>query len=183
MKLLVFIAFSASLLMSCKKDEKKPTSTSTPTPTTQEGHADITLTMPTGEVYQINGPCGWATALGTNYIGANHSSNNLKTFSTYFNISELPSQTTSYTLVEDGSDTDPTHITMNITEINGDTLTTWNSKTTSGTLTMVVNGNEITVNLAGITLYPQTDSGFFINGNVGAFANNGALTGTLTFYK
>lgn len=182
MKFLVFITLSAVLLMSCKKDEKKPTSTTT-TPTTEEGHADITLTMPTGEVYQLNGPCGWATVSGTNYIGANHASNNLRTFSTFFNISELPSQTTSYTLVEDGSDTDPTHITMNITEISGDTITGWHSNTTSGTLTMVVNGNEITVNLAGITLYPQTNSGFFTNGNVGAFANSGALTGTLTFYK
>jgi hypothetical protein len=182
MKFLVFIALSASMLMSCKKDEKKPT-TPTPTPATEEGHADITLTMPAGEVYQLNGPCGWATAGGTNYIGANHASNNLKTFSAFFNISELPSQTTSYTLVGDGSDTDPAHITMNITEINGDTLTEWHSETNSGTLTMVVNGNEITVNLAGITLYPETNPGFFTSGNVGAFANNGALTGTLTFYK
>jgi hypothetical protein len=182
MKFLVFIALSASMLMSCKKDEKKPVSSTTP-PVTEEGSADITLTMPTGEVYQLNGPCGWATAAGTNYIGANHSSNNLRTFSAFFNISELPSQTTSYTLVEDGSDTDPTHITMNITEINGDTLTEWHSQTTSGTLTMVVTGNEINVNLSGITLYPQTNPGFFTSGNVGAFANSGALTGTLTFYK
>jgi hypothetical protein len=182
MKFLVFLALSASLLISCKKDEKKPTS-ATPTPTTEEGHADIALTMPNGEVFQLNGPCGWAVAGGVNYIGANHSSNNLRAFSTNFNITELPSQTTSYILVDDESDTDPTHITMSITEINGDTLTSWSSKTTSGTLTMVVNGNKITVNLAGISLYPQTNSGFFINGNVGAFANDGALTGTLTFYK
>jgi len=181
MKFLVFITLSAVLLMSCKKDEKKPTPS--PTPATQEGHADITLTMPGGEVYQLSGPCGWANAMGTNYIGANHATNNLKTFSTYFNITELPSQTTSYTLVEDGSDTDPTHITMNITEINGNTLTQWHSTTTSGTLTLVVNGNHVTVDLAGITLYPQTDGGAFTSGNVGAYANSGALSGTLTFYK
>ena len=182
MKFLVFIALSATLMMSCKKDEKKPGSP-TPPPVAEEGQADITLTMPAGEVYQLNGPCGWASAAGTNYIGANHASNNLKTFSSYFNISELPAQTTSYTLVEDGTDTDPTHITMNITEINGDTLTAWHSKTTSGTLTLVVNGNVVTANLAGITLYPETNPGFFTSGNVGAFSNNGALSGTLTFYK
>lgn len=183
MKFLVFTALSAFMLMSCKKDEKKPTPNPTPTPVTEEGHADITLTMPAGEVYQLSGPCGWATAAGTNYIGANHASNNLKTFSSYFNISELPAQTTTYTLVEDGTDTDPSHITMNITEINGNTLTEWHSTTTSGTLTLVVNGNQVTANLAGITLYPETNHGFFTSGNVGAFANEGALTGTLTFYK
>ena len=144
--------------------------------------ADITLTAG-GQEFKVVGPCGWAVAGGANYIGANHAANSLRTFSAFFNITTLPTVTTTYTLVESSTDTNPNHINMNISEIAGSTLTEWSSKDTSGTLTLMVNGNTVTANLAGITLYPQTTSGVFTNGNVGAFANNGALTGTLIFYR
>lgn len=146
------------------------------------GEANIILTAG-GEEFKVAGPCGWSVIGGVNYIGANQSDNQLRTFSSYFNISELPNVTTTYTLVEDDSDTDSAHITMNISEISGGKLTEWNSKDTSGKLTLVVEGKKITANLAGITLFPQTNSGAFTNGNTGAFANNGTLTGTLIFYK
>lgn len=167
-------------VISCDKDDDN-NSTTNP----GEGIANITLTAG-GEEFKINGPCGFASAAGTNYIGANQEGNNLRTFSSYFNITELPSTTTTYTLVDDELDENPLHITMNITELSGpnsSTLTEWSSTDTSGTLTLVVSGNKITADLAGITLAPGAGSPIFNNGNVGAFANNGTLTGTLTFYK
>lgn len=174
MKFLVFIALSASMLMSCKKDEKKPTPN--PTPATEEGSANITLTLTNGQVYQLSGPCGWSVAGGSNYIGANQSSNNLKTFSTFFNISELPAQTTTYQLVDDPSDTDPTHIWMNITELVGSSWIEWTSNDASGNLTLVVQGNKVTVDLAGVTL----ENG---SSNASPYDANGTLSGTLTLYK
>ncbi|MES2748498.1 MAG: hypothetical protein V4648_08960 [Bacteroidota bacterium] len=147
------------------------------------GSADITLTAG-GQQFKVVGPCGWAVAGGANYIGANHNTNSQRVFSSYFNISTLPTVTTTYTLKEyDVNDNNPTHITMNMSEIAGSTLTEWSSKDSSGTLTLVVNGNTVTANLAGITLYPQTSGGVFTNGNTGAFANNGTMSGTLTFYR
>lgn len=160
--------------MSCKKDEKKPTSTTTPP--TEEGSANITLTLTNGQLFQLSGPCGWAVAGGANYIGANHSSNSLKTFSTYFNIPELPSQTTTYTLVDDQFDTDPTHITMNITEIIGSSWIEWTSTDVSGSLTLVVQGNKVTADLSGITLEGGSS-------NASPYNANGTLSGTLTLYK
>lgn len=172
------IAFFGLLTVSC--DSGNDDTALIPIPAA--GSADITLTAG-GQQFKVIGPCGWAVAGGANYIGANHQGNNLKTFAAFFNISQLPTVTTTYTLVEDETDTNPTHITMNISEISGSTLTGWNSKNTSGSLTLVVNGNTVTANLSGITLYPETNHGFYTNGNTGAFANNGALSGTLTFYR
>jgi hypothetical protein len=160
--------------MACKKDDKK--SVSSPTPATEEGSADITLTLTNGQVFQLSGPCGWAVAGGSNYIGVNHSSNSLKTFSTFFNISELPSQTTSYILVDDMFDTDPTHIYMNITEIIGSSWIEWTSSDVSGHLTLVVQGNKVTADLSGIVL----ESG---SSNASPYNAGGTLSGTLTFYK
>lgn len=178
---ILFLACT-TLLTACDKEEKNPTPSGTPSPTQQDGVADITLTAG-GEEFKLTGPCGWASAGGTHYIGANHATNSQRVFAANFNIDVLPSVTTTYTLVQDYLDTDPTHITMNITEIAGDTLTEWSSSDSSGSLTLVVEGNKVSVNLAGITLTAQTNSGFFVNGNVGNFANDGSLTGTLVFYK
>jgi len=179
-----FLIIILSILsISCDNgDSEDNGDTNNSTQTPSAGTANIILTAG-GQEFKIAGPCGWASVAGTNYIGANQADNNLRTFSSFFNIKQLPAITSTYTLVGDSSDTDPTHITMNITEISGKTLTEWSSKNTSGKLTLVVDGNKVTANLAGITLYPQTNSGFYTNGNVGAFANNGALTGTLTFYR
>ncbi|REG92914.1 hypothetical protein [Flavobacterium aquicola] len=178
-----FLIIMLSILsISCDKGDSDDNDNNNSGQTPSAGTAAIILTAG-GQEFKIAGPCGWANAAGANYIGANQSDNNLRTFSSYFNITQLPEKTTTYTLVEDSSDTDPAHITMNITEISGTTLIEWSSKNTSGNLTLVVDGNKITADLAGITLYPQTDSGFFTNGNTGNFANNGVLTGTLTFYR
>lgn len=180
-KLILVLLFITLFTISCNSDSNDDTSTGTET-TNSVGEANIVLTAG-GQEFILKGPCGWASAVGVNYIGANHGDNNLRTFYSYFNIKQLPTVTTTYTLVESSSDTDTSHITMNITEISGSVLTSWYSETSSGTLTLVVNDNKVTANLDGITLYPQTNSGFFTNGNTGAFANNGVLTGTLTFYR
>lgn len=173
----LFTCLVTLLFVSCGGDDDNSSETSG-----GAGEANIVLTAG-GQEFKVVGPCGWAVIGGVNYIGANQSDNNLRTFSSFFNISELPDATTTYTLVEDDSDTDPAHITMNISEISGSKLIEWSSKDTSGKLTLVVEGKKVTANLSGIALYPQTNSGAFTNGNTGAFANNGALTGTLTFYK
>lgn len=173
----VVMSLITVLFISCGGDDDNSSETSG-----GAGETNIVLTAG-GQEFKVVGPCGWAAIGGVNYIGANQSDNNLRTFSSFFNISELPNATTTYTLVEDDSDTDPGHITMNITEISGGKLTEWSSKDTSGKLILVVEGNKITANLTGITLFPQTNSGAFANGNTGAFANNGTMTGNLTFYK
>lgn len=178
------ILFIAFLTISCDKGDDSPGLVPNPTQG-GEGIADITLAAG-GQEFKVNGPCGWASAAGVKYIGANQSGNNLKAFSTYFNIQDLPSQTTSYVLVEDVQDTNPNHITMNLTEIipgTPATLKEWSSINTSGNLTLVVEGNKVTANLSGIVLKAGTGAVGYNNGNVGAFANNGTLSGTLTFYK
>lgn len=149
---------------------------------TGEGKADITLTAG-GEKYTIKGPCGWASAAGNRYIGANDGSNSLKTFSAFFNLQEAPAKTTTYTLVSDSFDEDPAHITMNITEMKNGGLFEYNSTDNSGQLTLEVSGKKITVKLDGITLAPSTeDRGFYTSLNTGAFSNPGVLSGTLEFY-
>jgi hypothetical protein len=180
-KTILAIAILSLFAISCSKDDDKTNSPST----SKEGIAAITLTAG-GQTFTINGPCGWASAGGTKYIGANQSDNNLKVFAAYFNIQELPTQTTTYALVEDVLDTNPNHITMNITEMTTGTLpkiTQWNSSNYSGNLKLVVEGNKVSANLAGIILKAGKGATGFINGNTGAFAANGTLSGTLTFYR
>ena len=121
--------------------------------------------------------------MGSRYIGAKDEANSLKTFSTFFNINELPTATTTYTLVANQNDTAPNHIWMNITEIRGGGLFEYTSSDTSGTLTLKVEGNKVSVDLAGIVLKPSTNSGAYTNLNVGAFSNPGTLSGTLVFYR
>jgi hypothetical protein len=178
----VLISMMAILFISCDKGDDDSESTPTAETPAAVSEANITLTAG-GQEFKIIGPCGWASVGGTKYIGANHAENNLRAFSTYFNILELPTTTTTYTLVEDTSDENPAHITLNITEISGTKITAWNSSNTSGTLTIVVTGNKYTVDLTGIVLAANSPSSGFENGNIGAFANNGTLSGTLTFYK
>jgi hypothetical protein len=179
-KLVLFFAIIA-IITACNKNNAAPSSSGSTNPPQGESVSDITLTAG-GVEFKVAGPCGWASAGGAHYIGSNHATNNLRTFSAYFNIENPPTQTTTYVLVADEMDTDPTHITMNVAEIAGSTLTEWFSTDASGTLTLVVTGNKITVDLSGIVLSPQTDAGFFTNGNVGAFANQGVLSGTMVFY-
>lgn len=184
-QILLALAFVTALSFSCKKEDANPTNGTSGTVTNPEGVADITLTAG-GQEFKLNGPAGWASAGGTKYIGANQNGNNLKTFAAYFNIDELPSVTTSYTLVADALDTDPNHITMHLVEITPGTpatLTEWNSDTTSGTLTLVVEGKKVTANLSGITLKAGQGTVGYTNGNTGAFSNDGNLTGTIVFYK
>ena len=83
------------LFISCGGDDDNSSGTSG-----GEGEANIVLTAG-GQEFKVVGPCGWAVVGGVNYIGANQSDNNLRTFSSYFNISELPDATTTYTLVDD----------------------------------------------------------------------------------
>lgn len=186
MKILFFLLFSFASLLACKSDDDN--NTEEDNTTTSAGTANITLSAG-GEQYKINGPCGWAVAAGKKYIGANDETNNLKTFSTFFNIAELPSQTTTYTLVKapawNQTDTDPTHIWMNIAEIrNGNSLFEYTSDNSSGTLKLVVDGKKVSVDLTGIVLKPNPGGNpIFTNLNVGAFSNPGTLSGTLTFYR
>jgi len=147
----------------------------------QEGKANITLTAG-GEQYKIQGPCGWASAGGTRYIGDNEASNSLKTFSAFFNLENPPAKTTTYTLVGDSFDEDPGHITMNITEIRSGGMFEYTSTSASGKLTLEVSGKKITAKLDGITLKPTTESIIYKSLNTGAFSQTGTLSGTLEFY-
>ena len=106
MKTLFFTLFTIVSLMSCNRDDDNNSEEET---TTEAGTANITLTAG-GEQYKITGSCGWASVMGQNYIGAKDEANNLKTFSTYFNITALPAATTTYTLVADQNDTAANHI-------------------------------------------------------------------------
>ena len=179
MKTLFFTLLTFVSLISCNRDDDNNSEEET---TTEAGTANITLTAG-GEQYKITGSCGGASVMGQNYIGAKDEANNLKTFSTYFNITALPAATTTYTLVADQNDTAANHIWMNITEIRGGGLFEYTSSDTSGTLTLKVEGKKVSVDLGGIVLKPSTNSGAYTNLNVGAFSNPGTLSGTLVFYK
>lgn len=188
MKKIFFLLFVVSAFITCSNNDEGSGNNNDNNNPAEEGVANITLTAG-NEQYKINGSCGWAVAMDSHYIGANDADNNLKTFSSFFNISELPSQTTTYTLVKapewDEEDNDPTHIWMNITEIRGGNgLFEYTSDDASGTLTLVVTGNKVTVDLNGIVLQPNPgDNPIFENLNVGAFSNSGTLSGSLEFYR
>ncbi len=191
--LLLAMVVSTSLIACKKKNESTtttPTSTSggtttsSPTPTTGVSIANITIT--TGSVTtKLTGPCGWAVAGGVNYIGANDQTLTQRVCAINFNISNPPSQTTTYSIVASASNngTSANIIDMSFAEIAGNSSLAWNSTNSSGSITLVVSGNKVTVNLAGITLAAQTNSGFFTNLNVGELAKPGVLSGTLVFYK
>lgn len=190
MKTTVYVLSLAIVLLACKKKEKEQqddpvpvSTTSTTSATTPASVASITVTSGT-KTTTLSGSCGWATAAGVNYIGAKDQSNSLRVMEASFNIQNLPAQTTTYTLVAyDVNDTDPTHVSMSFSEQIGNGLLEWSSVASSGNLTLVVSGNKVTVNLAGISLKAQTNSGFYTNLNTGEYANPGVLSGTLTFYK
>lgn len=193
MKPIVSILLLAVVLLACKKKDKDQQKDPTPLTTTSGGSttsgpvqtsvATITVTSGTKTTI-LSGPCGWAVAGGVKYIGANDQANTKRVMEASFNIQDLPAQTTTYTLVAyDINDTDPTHVSMSFTEIIGNGLLEWSSISTSGNLTLVVTGNKVTVDLSGITLKAQTNSGFYTNLNTGEYANPGVLSGTLTFYK
>jgi len=193
MKTIVFILSLAIVLLACKKKEKEQqddpapvsntSTTSTTSTTTPASVASITVTSGT-KTTTLSGSCGWASAGGVNYIGAKDQANSLRVLEASFNIQSLPSQTTTYALVAyDVNDTDPTHVSMSFSEQIGNGLLEWSSIASSGNLTLVVSGNKVTVNLAGISLKAQTNSGFYTNLNTGEYANPGVLSGTLTFYK
>lgn len=181
MKNLLFLLLTFVSLTACRTDNNTDND-STNDNNTAAGIANITLTAG-GEQYKINGSCGWTVVAGQKYIGANDASNNLKTFSTFFNIDNLPTATTTYKLVTNQNDTDPNHIWMSITEIRGSGLFEYTSSDTSGNLTLKVEGKKVSVDLAGIVLKPSTNSGVFTNLNTGAFSNPGTLSGTLVFYR
>ncbi len=191
--IIILIVMVASLLIACKKKtESTPTPTNTgggsttsaPTPTTGVSVANITVT--TGSVTtKLTGPCGWAVAGGVNYIGANDNVLTQRAFAINFNVPNPPSQTTTYSIVASASNngTSVNIVDMSFVEIAGNSSLSWESTNTSGSITLTVSGNKVTVNLAGITLKAQTNSGFFTNLNVGELAKPGALSGTLVFYK
>lgn len=194
MKTIVCILSLGIVLLACKKKEKEeqndpgPVSTTSTTSTTSStttpaGVASVTVTSGT-KTTTLSGSCGWASAGGVNYIGAKDQNNSLRILETTFNIQNLPSQTTTYALVAyDVNDTDPTHVSMSFSEQIGNGLLEWSSTASSGNLTLAVTGNKITVNLTGISLKAQTNSGFYTNLNTGDYANPGVLSGTLTFYR
>ncbi len=191
MKITIIFISAFVVFASCKK--KTPSeqgevpaataTTSTTTSVTPVSVASITLTSGS-KTMVISGSCGWSLAGGVNYIGANDQTKTLRVFEASFNIQTLPSQTTTYTLVAYNSiDTNPAHVSMSFSEQISGGLFDWDSSNSSGTMTIVVSGNKYSVNLAGISLSAQTNSGFYTNLNVGEYANAGMLTGTLVFYK
>lgn len=163
-----------AMFVSCDKGDDND---SVPLVQNPAGIADITLTTTGGTEFKLNGPCGWAYAAGVGYIGANQADDALKTFSVDTNLTELPSETTTYTITDDVLDEDPSKITMHFVKFNsGSSFTSFDGYVGSGTLTLVVNGNQVTANLSGITLEAETT-------NVAPYNLDGALSGTLKFFK
>ncbi len=187
------VTLLSSSVIACKKKKENtaPAATTTignnasnPTSTTGASVANITVT--TGSVTTtLMGPCGWAVAAGVNYIGANDQVLNQRIFTINFNIANLPSQTTTYFIVASSTNSlsVPSIVDVHFTQISGSNLLSWDSSNNSGYVTLTVSGDKITVNLVGIKLTAQTNSGFFTNLNVGELAKPGIMTGTLVFYK
>jgi hypothetical protein len=170
-KLILFVAI-IGMFTACDKDDDNVT----PYYVAPAGTADVTLTMNGGGTYTLSGPCGWAYAAGVGYVGANQSDNALKIFSIDTNLTSLPTETTTFTLTNDFGSEDPTLATMHLTEIVGSSFISWDSTPTSGQVTFVVNGNEVTVNLNGIALTADTE-------NDAPNDHDGTLSGTLKFYR
>ncbi|SCY48314.1 hypothetical protein [Flavobacterium caeni] len=168
----IFLFAAIGLLTACDKDDQN----AMPYYVAPAGTADVTLTMTGGSTYELDGPCGWAYAGGVGYVGANQTDNSLKTFSIDTNLTELPSVTTTFTLTDDALDEDPTKARIHLTEFVGSSFVSWDSTTASGQVTFAVNGNEVTVDLSGITLEAESS-------NDVPYDNNGTLSGTLKFYK
>jgi hypothetical protein len=191
MKTTVFILSLALVLQACKKKDKDQPNDPTPVTTTggsttsgstQTSIATVSLTSGT-KTTTITGSCLWSnSSVGRRYITSQDQNKSLRVLHIPFNIPALPAQTTTYSLVPyDANDTDPTHIFMSFTEQIGSGYLSWYS--TSGSLTLVVAGNKVTANLAGITLEADTVQSGFTNLNVGEYAKPGALSGNLTLYK
>lgn len=172
MKKLILLAAVIGLFTACDKEDDN----ATPYYVAPQGTAEVTLTMTGGATYKLDGPCGWAYAAGVGYVGANQNNNSLKTFSIDTNLTSLPTETTTFTLTDDALDESPTKARVHLTEFVGGSYISWDSTPTSGEVTFTVNGNEVTVNLAGITL--EADAV-----NNAPNDQNGALSGTLKFYR
>ncbi len=192
--IIVLVVLISTSLLACKKKNENTTTTSTgtgsgsttsaPTPTNPPSVANITVTSGTVTT-TITGPCGWAVAGGVNYIGANDQVLTQRAFAINFNVPNPPSQTTTYSIVASASNngTSANIVDMSFAEIAGNSSLAWNSTNNSGSVALTVSGNKVTVNLSGITLTAQTNSGFFTNLNVGELAKPGVMSGTLVFYK
>lgn len=173
MRKLFLLAAVVGLFTACDKDDDN---NQIPYYAAPAGTADITLTMTGGGTYELNGPCGWAYAAGVGYVGANQSGNSLKTFSITTNLESLPTATTTFTLTDDVFDEAPDKARMHLTEFVGGGFLSWDSTTASGTVTFVVTGNQVTVDLSDITLEAEGT-------NAAPYNNNGTLSGTLKFYR
>jgi hypothetical protein len=189
MKTIITILSVLVMCSACKKKTKEEpetpvgsSTTSTTTGTNPASAATVSLTSGT-KTTTLTGSCLWSnSSVGRRYITSQDQNKSLRVLHIPFNISTLPTQTTTYSLVPyDANDTDPTHIFMSFTEQVGSGYFSWYSA--SGSLTLVVSGNKLTANLAGITLEADTVQSGFTNLNVGEYAKPGALSGTLTFYK
>lgn len=192
MKTIVCVLSLAAVLVACKKKDKDPQNDPTPVSTTTGGSTTsgpsqtslTTVTLTSGtKTTTLTGSCLWSnTTVGRRYITSQDQNKSLRVLHIPFNIGALPSQTTTYSLVTyDANDTDPTHIFMSFTEQVGSGYFSWYS--TSGSLTLVVAGNKVTANLAGITLKADTVQSGLTNLNVGEYAKPGVLSGSLTLYK
>lgn len=152
---------------------KKPSSTDD-----NIGSADITLTYGS-QTLKITGDCGWASAGGVKYIGANHNTNSLRAFEASFNISAPPTITTTYTLVADQLDETPSNVWVSFVDMtNGSSYVSWVSSDNSGQFTLHVDGKKITANLDGIILEPGSNNTTSPSSNV-----QGILSGSLIFYR
>jgi hypothetical protein len=190
MKTIISVLSILIMFSSCKKktpaeETEKPVSssaTSTTSGSNPASVASVSLTSGT-KTTTLSGSCLWSnSSVGRRYITSQDQNRSLRVLHIPFNVSTLPTQTTTYSLVPyDANDTDPTHIFMSFTEQIGSGYFSWYSK--SGSLTLVVTGNTLTANLAGITLEADTVQSGFTNLNVGEYAKPGALSGSLTFYK
>lgn len=107
-----------ALTISCGGENKETPSPEPPAATA--GVANITLKAGTA-TKTIVGTCGWAKALGNNYVAGNDANKPTRILNIDFNVDGPPSQTTKYKIVSsaDNVDKKPTDVVISFAEIDG----------------------------------------------------------------
>lgn len=135
-------------------------------------------------ITKIDGDCTWETIIEDSFIFLTDKTITNRALIISLNLSEMPTETTTYTIVGDPYDEDPLHIDLTfseyITQNNKTKLLQWNSTNESGEVTFVVDNDKISVNFNDIVLAPRLESIGFESLNVGEYAKPGVLSGNIT---
>jgi hypothetical protein len=172
---LMMTVLAAGIIMACDKDDKKPGNSSNTNPPSQSGTGIATLHYGTDSLV-IQGSCGATDDLGFWTIAIQDATTSTNIFTIALNTEELPSSTTQYTITESSS-TNENEVSMGFSLISNSTILDWSSDANSGTVTMVVNGDEVTCTFNNIPLQP---SEVYNDGN---YDQVGYVTGTMVFYR